>query len=110
MVVSPMHLLRPPYFSSVPFSVDDRQTGEQLQAIVSTLISKKIQFAIRGGGHAVAPNASNIDGQGVLVDMRNLTKISYDEKKTSLTIGAGLRWGEVYKFLAPYVLVSCTLF
>jgi hypothetical protein len=34
--------------------------------------------------------------------MRNFTHISYNKEEESLTIGAGLRWGEVFRFLTPY--------
>ncbi|PHH58663.1 hypothetical protein CDD82_2795 [Ophiocordyceps australis] len=52
-------------------------------------------FAIRSGGHAVAPSASNIEG-GVTLDLRGLADVQIDETRTSVSVGVGNTWDAVY--------------
>lgn len=60
------------------------------------------QFSVRSGGQNPNPGFGSIDQRGVLIDLRqfNGTKISGDRE--TVTVGAGARWGDVYKYLDPY--------
>lgn len=58
-------------------------------------------FAIRSGGHQVAPGFSNIDN-GVLLDMSKLNGITYIKGQQTVVIGTGALWGAVYEKLEPY--------
>jgi FAD/FMN-containing dehydrogenase len=44
---------------------------------------------------------SSIDG-GVLVDMSRFNRLEYDAERQTVSIGTGLRWGEVHSFLEQY--------
>jgi hypothetical protein len=73
----------------------------QAQKIISTLAKNEIPFAIRSGGHSPSPLAANSNG-GILIDLVSLNRINYDAAKNVVTIGAGLRWGQVYSELEKY--------
>lgn len=71
-----------------------------------SLILKKIKktgakFAIKAGGHNANYGFSSIN-QGVLIDLKKMTKKSYDSKSTLATYEPGNKFGDVYEFLAPY--------
>ncbi|KAK4183229.1 hypothetical protein QBC35DRAFT_120528 [Podospora australis] len=72
----------------------------QVQQIVKYLTQPdvNVQFAIRSGGHDPNPTHANIDN-GVLVDLVSLNEVTYDAATSTVEIGAGNRWGNVYKVL-----------
>lgn len=55
-------------------------------------------FAVRGGGHSPNPGWASIEG-GILISMDRLTNLSFDATSGIVSIGAGNRWGMVYKYL-----------
>lgn len=59
------------------------------------------KFAVRSGGHNASPGFANID-EGLLISMENLNEVSYNETAGNAVIGAGNRWGDVYRELDPY--------
>jgi hypothetical protein len=73
----------------------------QAQQIVATLTKNGVPFAMRSGGHMPSPLGANIN-DGVLIDMVSLNRIDYVATKNTVTIGAGLRWGQVYSELEKY--------
>jgi len=73
----------------------------QAQQIVAALTKNGVPFAMRSGGHMPLPLGANIN-DGVLIDMVSLNRIDYDATKNVVTIGAGLRWGQVYSELEKY--------
>ncbi|KAH9905907.1 hypothetical protein F4778DRAFT_683233 [Xylariomycetidae sp. FL2044] len=54
-----------------------------------------VKFAVRGAGQQPALGCNNVDG-GITVDLRNLTGIQLKDDDTTVSIGAGERWGNVY--------------
>lgn len=58
-------------------------------------------FAVRSGGHQVAPGFANIDN-GVLFDMSELNEITYTKGQNTAVVGTGAVWGSVYKELERY--------
>ncbi|RYN32485.1 hypothetical protein AA0115_g3883 [Alternaria tenuissima] len=60
-------------------------------------------FAIKSGGHAAFPGASSIEGD-ITVDMVNMNQKKLSADKTSVAVGPGNRWKEVYDYLTPYNL------
>ncbi|KAH8432933.1 FAD-binding oxidoreductase [Aspergillus melleus] len=72
-----------------------------LSKVVGLLVENEIQFAIRSGGHMPSPLGANINN-GVLIDMSRFDNLVYDEKEQVVTIGAGLRWRDVYEGLEKY--------
>lgn len=49
-------------------------------------------------------NAANIDKEGILISTSNFTMLSVSDDKQILSVGAGIRWPDVYNFLEPYGL------
>ncbi|KAF8448165.1 hypothetical protein BGX38DRAFT_1190656 [Terfezia claveryi] len=59
-------------------------------------------FAIRGGGHMPNPGFTRTK-TGILFDLSALNSLSLSGvDKTSVFVGPGRKWGEVYNFLAPH--------
>lgn len=55
-------------------------------------------FAIRSGGHSPIPGSANMDN-GIVIDLRLLNEVIPSEDGSSVTIGTGARWLDVYKTL-----------
>lgn len=71
------------------------------QRIVKALVTNKVPFSVRSGGHSPNPFDANIEA-GVLVATDNLSHISYDAGTGLARFGPGLRWDAVYAALDPY--------
>ncbi|TGZ78179.1 FAD-binding domain-containing protein [Ascodesmis nigricans] len=56
----------------------------------------KTPFAVKGGGH-MPGGASNIGPEGVLISMEKLDSVEWGDTDEVLKVGAGNRWGPVYK-------------
>ncbi|KAL2063148.1 hypothetical protein VTL71DRAFT_6220 [Oculimacula yallundae] len=82
----------------VPIHVD-----EVAQAVVALNLCKS-QFAVRGAGHMPVPGAANTDG-GVLIAMSDFKTIGVSGDETSVEVGAGLNWHELYAILQYQDLV-----
>ncbi|KAJ7580371.1 hypothetical protein C8J56DRAFT_961446 [Mycena floridula] len=80
-------------FSVEPGSTDD------LSQIMKIIKEHKISFAVKGGGHATNPEFSSTSG--LQISMSRFTKISHDESKMQLTVGAGCVFDEIYKVIRP---------
>jgi FAD/FMN-containing dehydrogenase len=73
--------------------------------VIKTLTQQNITFAVRSGGHMPSPKAANING-GVLIDLSSLNQFRYDATTKLVTIGAGLKWGDVYQQLDQYQVTA----
>lgn len=62
------------------------------------------QFSVKGGGHTPFAGAASIDN-GVTIDMAKLNTISVDKTVGIARIGAGLKWGDIYKYLEPHSMM-----
>jgi len=69
-----------------------------VQLIAPFALDGNIHFAIRGAGQQPVPGCSNIEGDGITIDLRHLTGIRIKDGMVSL--GAGERWGAIYEKLA----------
>ncbi|KAI0168669.1 hypothetical protein BJ166DRAFT_611763 [Pestalotiopsis sp. NC0098] len=79
------------------------QTAQDVSAVVKTLTSQpgeRTQFAIRSGGYASWAGASNIAG-GVVIDIRALNSIEINPDSSTVSVGAGASWDDVYAQLDP---------
>ncbi|KDN44669.1 hypothetical protein RSAG8_05434, partial [Rhizoctonia solani AG-8 WAC10335] len=79
----------------VPESPSDVSTAVQI------LAENNCEFGIRGGGHATNPGWAGTDS-GVLISLSELNKIEVSKDKSSVLIGAGNRWGDVYAKVGEY--------
>lgn len=59
------------------------------------------KFSIRGGGHLQNPGFTSNDG-GVVISMSKFTQLVVSDDKSTVDVGLGLRWLDVYRGLDPY--------
>jgi FAD/FMN-containing dehydrogenase len=81
-----------------PICIIQPRSTADVQSIVSHLGQKRVRFAIRSGGHLPSPMGANTN-DGVLIDLSALNAKIYDAKSSTVKIGAGQRWGDVYGYL-----------
>lgn len=77
--------------------------GEVAEALAYAL-SHNLNVAVRAGGHSVAGMSTN-DG-GLVVDVRPMKSISVDPEKRTVTVGAGVTWGEFDRATQEYGLAT----
>ncbi|MWB93265.1 FAD-binding protein [Flavobacterium sp. GA093] len=74
-----------------PAVIDDVKLG------LKFAITTNLPFSIKGGGHSAAGYCLN-EG-GVVIAMKNLNRITFDQKKETVTAEMGVIWYDVYKFM-----------
>jgi FAD/FMN-containing dehydrogenase len=81
-----------------PVWIVQPRTKEDVAAFLKVVSrhSDTIEFAIRGGGQQPLPGCANIQ-DGITLDLSLLTGI--ESKHRLVKVGAGERWGSVYKTL-----------
>ncbi|KAK8257352.1 FAD binding domain protein [Phyllosticta capitalensis] len=60
-------------------------------------------FAVKSGGHSAFAGSSNIQG-GITLDLRALNQVKLSDDKSIVSVGAGLKWVDVYNALEPHGL------
>ncbi|KAI9441828.1 hypothetical protein H4582DRAFT_2055639 [Lactarius indigo] len=89
------------------FSVEPG-SAEDLSKIMQVLKAHPVPFAflplhedlrVKGGGHTSNPRFSST--QGIQISLLRFNKISFNNDKTELTVGAGCAFDEIYKVLRP---------
>lgn len=60
------------------------------------------KFSVRSGGHSPNPGWSNVDNDGLLIDLRRINQLSVSSDSSVVSLGPGIRWGDVYNALDPY--------
>ncbi len=81
----------------IPVAADSAEAEKQLSELVKRASREGRHIAISGaqhsmGGHTLYPG-------GIALDMHPFTRLSLDEEKRILTVGAGARWLEIIPFL-----------
>ncbi|KAG7094348.1 hypothetical protein E1B28_007948 [Marasmius oreades] len=71
---------------------------QDLRKIVNVLKKRKVQFAVKGGGHGMAPGYSSTTG--ILISMIHFSKVKYNPQTQLVEIGSGCLWDQVYSVLA----------
>jgi FAD/FMN-containing dehydrogenase len=69
--------------------------AEDVSVALSILKAQNCPFAVKSGGHASFKGASNIDG-AVAIDLINLTSFAISSDRKQVSVGTGLRWGQIY--------------
>ncbi|KAH9832710.1 FAD binding domain-containing protein [Teratosphaeria destructans] len=59
-------------------------------------------FAMRGGGHMPIAGFNGIDSSGVLLSSSRLTHLYWESDGSSVHVGPGNHWENVYEFLEPH--------
>lgn len=68
---------------------------------VTTIAGSGVQFAIQGGGHMPIAGAANIDSSGIMLSSSGLNQLILSEDGSTVSVGPGNRWGDVYGYLEP---------
>ncbi|KAI7191001.1 hypothetical protein KC316_g2552 [Hortaea werneckii] len=63
------------------------------------------QFAVRSGGHTPWAGAANIE-DGVTIDLGNFNQVEVSSDRSTVTIGPGSSWRDVYNVLIPQGLAT----
>lgn len=79
------------------------RTTADVSAAVRVLASQDCAFAVRSGGHATNANYS-ASPSGVTIDLSGLASVKPSTDRTTVSVGPGARWGDVYTALRPYDL------
>ncbi len=74
------------------------RAAEDVAVLIGTARSTGCPFAVRGGGHSDIPGASNSDG-GITMNLAGLSDVVVDESAGVARLGAGAKWGAVYREL-----------
>ena len=82
------------------------QNAQQVALAVTTMTLTRSRFAVRGGGHMPIPGYNGIDNTGILLSSSNLTTLALSPDKSTVSVGPGNRWGDVYSYLAPSNLTA----
>jgi FAD/FMN-containing dehydrogenase len=85
-----------------PACVVSPSSVEEVASIVQKIAASpsNTTFSIRSGGHAPNVGAANARG-GVTIDLRELNAVSVSQDGTTVSIGGGARWEQVYPILDP---------
>ncbi|THH04310.1 hypothetical protein EW145_g5616 [Phellinidium pouzarii] len=73
-------------------------TAEDVGVILQILGETQTPFAVKGGGHTTNPGFSSTEG--VQISMTRFNEVVYDASSSTVEIGAGLIWDDVYAALA----------
>lgn len=60
------------------------------------------KFSVRGGGHSPNPGWSSINDTGILIDLQKMNRLTLSSDSAVVSLGPGLRWGDVYNALDTY--------
>ncbi|PMD66410.1 FAD binding domain-containing protein, partial [Hyaloscypha bicolor E] len=98
------------YFSQqqrevVPACVFLPASAEDVSQALRSIKEHQCHFAVKSGGHAMSAGASNAP-QGITIDLRHLNRIELADDQLTTSVGAGTRWGEVYRRLEPLNLTA----
>lgn len=63
-------------------------------------------FAVRSAGHNPNPKASSVGAEGVLLDLSALNEIELSSDGSSVSVGPGATWDQVYKSLEVHSLTA----
>lgn len=94
--------------SLVPACIVRPRSAQHVSKAVTILTTSRVpgcQFAVKGGGHTPAGGSANIQG-GVTIDMKFLNATVLSEDKTSVAVGAGAVWNDVYGYLGDFNLAA----
>ncbi|KAB2576489.1 FAD linked oxidase [Lasiodiplodia theobromae] len=83
--------------SQTPSCVFEPGSAEDLATAVQIIGSARTPFAVRSGGHASNPGFSSTTG--VHISLNRLDQVVLSDDNSTVTIGTGLTWVDVYKKL-----------
>ncbi|KAL4974750.1 FAD binding domain protein [Aspergillus desertorum] len=81
-----------------PSCVISPTSAQDVSIAMTILVPRSCKFAIRSGGHGALAGIANIE-EGVTIDLRALDGIQISPDASSVSVGPGQRWGNVYAAL-----------
>ncbi|KAJ3497736.1 hypothetical protein NLG97_g1682 [Lecanicillium saksenae] len=87
-----------------PLCVAQPQTVDGVSMTVRAVTKHRCRFAIKSGGHSNAPG-TNARQDGLVIDLKALNSIEISRDNSTVLVGPGNIWSEVYEVLEPYGLV-----
>ena len=96
--VTPACIVRPRCAQQVCLAVNIIRQEYQRQKEQGVAVGDAKLFAIRSGGHSAVHGAASVRG-GVLLDLQLLSEVSCPGDRSSVSVGAGARWGDVSQVL-----------
>ena len=79
-------------------------TDEDVAAVVRTAAEKRMDLAVRGGGHSV-PGFGTADG-AIVVDLSGMQSVHVDDAARTATAGGGTTWGRFNDVTAAHGLAT----
>lgn len=76
-----------------PAAIVACQDSRGVARALATALDLGFEVTVRGGGHNLAGTAV-IDG-AVMLDLRAINEVSFDDARQTVTVGAGCVWGDV---------------
>lgn len=69
------------------------------------VVKRNCPFAIKGGGHSSNPDGCSVNA-GFQFDLANLNHVEIAEDRSSVRVGPGVRWGDLFKILEPHGVIA----
>lgn len=85
---------------ATPACIFQPRAASDVSLALVILLHTQCPFAIKSGGHGKFHGESSIS-KGVTIDLANINHITVNEDRTSVTVGPGNRWIDVYSALEP---------
>ncbi|KAK4220715.1 bifunctional solanapyrone synthase [Podospora fimiseda] len=82
-----------------PACVIKVNSPQDVSEVLKVIAATRTPFAVYSGGHASNPGFSSTPG--IHIDLANLNQIILSPDKSTVEIGFGLTWNEVYQDLIP---------
>ena len=95
-----------PSYIVTPQNTDDVSVAVKALASVYESSSHTAQFAIRGRGHTPSAGSASLEG-GVVIEMTSMESMTMNADDSTISVGAGAKWADVYAYLSPKNLTVC---
>jgi FAD/FMN-containing dehydrogenase len=87
------------------YCVFEPESSKDVSTAIGILRRTQTKFAVRSGGHMPNPGANSIS-KGVLISLTRLNTLGLSANHEVVHIGPGLRWFDVYTWMADYNLTT----
>jgi FAD/FMN-containing dehydrogenase len=81
------------------------ESSEEVSQAITIVKQQECTFSIKSGGHSQVIGASNIQ-DGLVFDMRKLSSIGLSDDESTVSVGTGSRWCDVYLILQERGLLA----